>query len=84
MGKSRQKEVDFVVCRQSKALELIQVSYSTSNEKTFAREMSALTQAAEKLGCNKLTLITMDETNEIVHNGHPIRVCTATEWFAER
>lgn len=78
---SRQKEVDFVVCRQSKVLELIQVAYSMSHEKTAKRETDSLIQAAEKLECNNLTLITTDESKDITINGYTIHVYNAVEWF---
>lgn len=78
---SRQKEVDFVVCRQSKVLELIQVAYSMSHEKTAKRETDSLIQAAEKLGCNNLTIITTEESKDITINGYTIHVYDAVEWF---
>lgn len=78
---SRQKEVDFVVCRQGKVLELIQAAYTLGDPKTLKRETEALVTASEKLECDKLTIITMDETEDLLIHGHTIHVCSATEWF---
>lgn len=78
---ARQKEVDFVVCRQGKVLELIQVAYTIGDRKTFKRETDALVMASEKLGCDKLTLVSLDETEDVTVDGHVIHICSATEWF---
>ena len=37
----RSKEVDFVVCNQNKAVELIQVAYDIDNERSFDRDTSS-------------------------------------------
>jgi len=78
---SKSKEVDFVVCRQGRVIELIQVSYSLADEKTFKREVSALTQVAQELKCEKLTLVTLDESRDIEYEGAQIRLVDAREWF---
>lgn len=79
----RDKEVDFVVCRQSKVTELVQVAYTTSSPKTFNRETTALINAATILGCEKLTLVSFDESRSVVIGSHRIEVVNAAEWFLQ-
>ncbi len=77
----RSKEVDFVICNQDKAVELIQVAYDIDNEKTFCRETSSLVKASTALRCDKLTLIAMTTTREVVVEGRSIHVYSAIEWL---
>ena len=65
----RTKEVDFVVCNQDKAVELIQVAYDIDSPKTFKRETSSLVKASIALRCDKLTLIAMTPTRDMVVEG---------------
>lgn len=78
---TRQKEVDFVVCRQGTVLELIQVSYSLEDKTTFKREVSALTAASAKTHCDKLVVICMDDSRNIEVDGKTIRIQNAVEWL---
>ncbi len=77
----RSKEVDFVVCNQDKAVELIQVAYDIDSTKTFNRETSSLVKASTALRCDKLTLIAMTPTRDIVVEGKSIHVCSAIDWL---
>ena len=81
---TRQKEVDFVVCRQNVVLELIQVAYDISDSKTYRRETESLVQAATKLNCGNLWLICMDETRDVTINNQTIHIVNAIEWFLNR
>lgn len=78
---SRSKEVDFVVCNQDKAVELIQVAYDIDSTKTFNRETNSLVKASTALRCDKLTLIAMTTTRDIVVEGKSIHVCSAIDWL---
>lgn len=78
---ARQKEIDFVVCRQGIVLELIQVAYSVTDHKAFKRETEALLLAAKKLNCNNLTLITTDKTEDIKINNQIIHHYSAIDWL---
>ena len=80
----RSKEVDFVVCNQDKAIELIQVAYDIDNAKTFKRETSSLVSASIALHCDKLTLIAMTATREVVVENKRIQICSAIEWLLKR
>ncbi len=81
---SRSKEVDFVVCNQDVAKELIQVAYDIDNEKTFKRETAALLSASSSLHCNRLTLIAFTTTRNIEVSGKSIRIVSAIEWLLEQ
>lgn len=77
----RSKEVDFVVCNQDKAVELIQVAYDIDSPKTFKRETNSLVKASTALRCDNLTLIAMTPTRDIVVEGKSIHVCSAIDWL---
>lgn len=78
---SRSKEVDFVICNQDVAVELIQVAYDIDSEKTFKRETAALVSAASSLHCDRLTLIAFTSSRNIEICGKTIRVVSAIEWL---
>jgi predicted AAA+ superfamily ATPase len=54
------KEVDFVIKKDNKITELIQVCHDVSNYDTKKRETSALIKAGAELKCTNLTIITGD------------------------
>jgi uncharacterized protein len=64
------EEVDFVIKKGIKIVELIQACYSLDNEKTREREVRALLKAGKELNCSKLTVVTLREDKE-----------EACEWF---
>ena len=78
---ARQKEIDFVVCRQGVVIELIQVAYTIADSKTFKRETDALLNAAKKLNCTNLTLITTDENQDIQVGDLTIHHRSAVDWL---
>lgn len=80
----RSKEVDFVVCNQDKAVELIQVAYDIDNQKTFYRETSSLIKASAKLHCNNLTLIAFTQTRDEEIDGKCIKILSATDWLLKK
>lgn len=80
----RSKEVDFVVCNQDKAVELIQVAYDIDNAKTFKRETSSLVNASAALHCDKLTLIAMTTTRDVVIENKSIHIYSALEWLLKQ
>ena len=65
----KDREVDFVVCEKSRALELIQVAYDIDSPKTFKRETSALIAASDALQCKNLTLVAFAETRDVEIEG---------------
>ena len=80
----RSKEVDFVVCNQDKAVELIQVAYDIDNAKTFKRETDSLIKASSSLHCDQLTLIAFTTTRDIETAGKCIHIVSAIEWLLTR
>ena len=74
-------EVDFVVCHRATVVELVQVSYDISSEKTLNREISALIKAGKSLRCDNLTLVTAYEERDLDINGHTINICPAYKWL---
>lgn len=77
----RSKEVDFVVCNQNKAEELIQVAYDIDNAKTFERETSSLVKASTALQCDNLTLIAFTQSRNVNIEGKCIHIYSATDWL---
>ena len=75
------KEVDFVVCDKSKATELIQVAYDIESPKTYERETSSLVKASEALHCDRLTLVAMTQSRDVVKDGKTIHIVSALEWL---
>lgn len=80
---ARSREVDFVVTDGNKPIELIQVSYDISNNKTLRREVGALIEAAEKLCCDNLTLIANSDSRVITIDAHTIRIVSSYEWLSD-
>ena len=79
--KTESYEVDFVVCHRATVVELVQVSYDISSEKTFTRETSALVKAGASLRCDKLTLVTAYEERELDISENTISVVPAYKWL---
>lgn len=80
----RSKEIDFVVCNQDKAVELIQVAYDIEREKTFKRETDSLIRASSVLRCDKLTLIAFTITRDYKVDGKSICIVSAIDWLLGR
>ena len=74
-------QVDFLVAKYGNVQELIQVSYDVSNEKTRTREVRGLVNAAKKLKCKNLTLVTFETNETIEAEGYTIKAIAATEWL---
>ena len=80
----RSKEIDFVLCNQDKAVELIQLAYDIDNQKTFYRETSSLIKASAKLHCDNLTLIAFTQTRDEEIDGKCIKILSATDWLLKK
>jgi hypothetical protein len=79
--RSKSADVDFVLSRDNKPYELIQVSYSINDPGTYGREISSLLEAGKKLGCTSLTIITFNEERTITQDSSVIDVRPAWKWF---
>ena len=80
----RAKEIDFVVCDQDKAVELIQVAYEIDSPKAYDRETSSLVKASDALSCSHLTLIAFSQTRDVEIEGKTIHIISALEWLLHR
>lgn len=81
---SRNKEVDFVVCDRSKAIQLVQVAYDIDTEKTFLRETSALLTASATLKCEELVLVAFTESRDVEIGGKIIHIKSALDWLLDQ
>ncbi|MBP5644296.1 MAG: ATP-binding protein [Bacteroidales bacterium] len=78
------KEVDFVVCDQGKAVELIQVAYEIDSPRAYSRETSSLISASEALDCDQLTIIAFSETRDVKIDGKTIHIISALDWLLQK
>jgi len=76
----RYSECDFVVCKDNKVLQAIQVSYDISNPKTRKREVNGILMAAKVTGCRNLLLLTDHDYGEIDQDGFHIKVQPVYDW----
>lgn len=79
--KGRDSQVDFVIAKNGTVQELIQVSYCIANPKTEHREVKGLKDASKALGCNNMTLITLDTERTITTDSGEIQVVAAANWL---
>lgn len=77
----KQYEVDFVIFSKGKVNELIQVSKSLSDKKTFNREVRALILASKELKPEKLLIITENEEFVIDQDNQQIEVIPVIKWL---
>ena len=66
------KEVDFVLRKETHIECLIQVCYDLSSPKTMKREVEGLAECAGELKCNNLVIVTNNDERTIEKNGHKI------------
>ena len=81
--KEQSGEADFVVCERNSVIEVIQVSYDIASPATRKREINGLIVGAKKTKCDKLTLITRHNQEQIVENGYTINIVPAYDWLVD-
>ena len=79
----RYGECDFVICKNNRVLQAIQVSYDISSEKTRKREINGLLLAAKLTGCNDLLLLTDHEYGTTEESDHSIKIQPVYDWSLE-
>jgi hypothetical protein len=79
--RSRSADIDFLLTRDNKPAELIQVSFSINDPGTYAREVGSLLEASKRLDCKRLSIITFNEERTINQDGKTIDVMPAWKWF---
>ncbi|UCE37550.1 MAG: ATP-binding protein [Thermoplasmata archaeon] len=78
------KEVDFIVKKGERVMELVQVCYDIEDYTTKARETSALIKASDELGCKKLKIITWDYEEKERVKGKNIEYIPLWKWLLGR
>ncbi|MEA3307133.1 MAG: ATP-binding protein, partial [Elusimicrobiota bacterium] len=73
-------EIDFLVKEGMKIRQLIQVSYSLSDNDTKKRELKALVKASDKLKCKDLSVITLDEEGVEKIGSKTIKIIPFYKW----
>ena len=79
--KSVSADVDFVLTKENRACELIQVCYSINDPTTYAREINSLLTASKQLNCDNLTIVTFNENKTIKQDNKLVKVTAAWKWF---
>ena len=54
---------------------------SMEDSKTRNREVRAILEASNQLDCEKLTIITLNESQTMENNGNTIRVVPVIDWI---
>ncbi len=79
----QQNEVDFVIKKQMKIIQLIQVSYIRDKEEIKEREIKALLRASRELKCNNLLIITYDYEDTMKVNNKKIQLFPLWKWLLQ-
>ena len=74
-------ECDFVLQREERVVQLIQVTWSMADDETREREIKGLLEASSITGCDNLLIITHDEKDTFQREGKQINVMPAWEWL---
>lgn len=78
------REVDFVIKKGAKIIELIQVCQNLTNIETKEREIQSLLSASKELRCNVLTVITANEEGVEKIAGKQIEFIPLWKWLLEK
>jgi predicted AAA+ superfamily ATPase len=74
-------EVDFVLRKNLKIKELIQVSFDIEDPKTYRREVNSLITASKDLNPDNLTIITKDTEKEETIKGYKVSFIPLIKWL---
>lgn len=77
-------ECDFVIQREDRVMQLIQVTWSMTDDETRKREIKGLLEASSATGCDNLLIITDDEENSLEVDGKRINVVPAWKWLLNK
>ncbi len=80
----QQREVDFVVKKEKKVTQLIQVCYELSDPFTKEREIKSLVEASKELRCKKALVITSEFEGEEKHKGLVVKFVPLWRWLLEK
>ena len=79
----RSAETDFVVCDGNRAIAVYQVCYDISKEKTRKREIRGCIAGAKATKCDKVYLITANESGLVEFDGYKIQIIPVWEWLVK-
>ena len=68
------KEVDFVLRKETRVERLVQVCYDLSSPKTEKRKVDSIVECAGELKCSNLTIVTKEDERTIEKDGYTINV----------
>ena len=68
------KEVDFVLRKETRVERLVQVCFDLSSPKTEKREVDSIVECAGELKCSNLTIVTKEDERIIEKDGYTINV----------
>ncbi len=74
-------DIDFVLTKENRTCQLIQVCHSINDPTTYSRETNSLLRASQKLNCNNLVIVTFNEEKTINQNEKTIEVLPAWKWL---
>ena len=77
-------ECDFVIQREDRVMQLIQVTWSMADDETRKREIKGLLEASSVTGCDNLLIITDDEEKSIEVDGKKVNVVPAWKWLLNK
>ena len=77
-------ECDFVIQREDRVMQLIQVTWSMTDDETRKREIKGLLEASSATGCDNLLIITDDEKNSLEVDGKKVNVVPAWKWLLNK
>lgn len=74
------KEVDFVLRKETQIERLVQVCYDMSSPKTEKREVDSIIECAGELKCSNLVIVTNNDKRTIEKDGYRIEVVPISEF----
>lgn len=77
------REIDFVLKKGKKVIQLIQVCSDMADFKTKERELKSLIEGSQELRCNNLLLITQDSDKEEKIKGKKIKFIPLWKWLLQ-
>lgn len=75
------KECDFLLTNQQEVTQLIQVTWDMHGTETRKREIEGLLEAAQATGCKELTILTLEEEEELQEQQVAIHVVPVWKWI---
>lgn len=78
------REIDFVLKKETEVTELIQVCYESINSVAEEREAKALTEASGELKVDTLSVLTWDEEREVRRDGKTVQFKPLWKWLLDK